>query len=133
MSASSSPVCGRASRGFSILTVSAGRTTSSVVATPVSGQTGGTSGLGGAALAAMTVGVAVTAGGVTSAWVAALPHPARSRDATETTLSAIARRRRRIDVRDDRAPWVASAATVLNVSVMGDSLLAAGHPGTNPL
>src|SRR5450830_1154352 len=128
MSASSSPVCGRASRGFSILTVSAGRTTSSVVATPVSGQTGGTSGLGGAALAATTVGVAVTAAGVTFA--AALPHPARSRDATETTLSAIARRRRRIEVRGDRAPGVESAATVLNVSVMGDSLLAAGHTGT---
>src|SRR5450756_1551884 len=60
MSAASSPVCGRPSRGFLILIASAGRSTSFAVTTPVSGQVTGTSGLGGVVLDDAKVGAVAT-------------------------------------------------------------------------
>ena len=54
-SACSSPVCGRAAAVFSIFTASAGRAPARR-ARPVSGQVGGTTGAGAAALSAAIVG-----------------------------------------------------------------------------
>src|SRR5690348_17262774 len=87
MSAALSPVCGRASIEFSIFTASAGRLTSAVVCTPVSGQ--GVVGGGGGVVGAVVVFVAEATGltsanelqAVTVSSTATSPAAARRREA----------------------------------------------------
>src|SRR5665647_1559061 len=111
MSALSRPDCGRAMLVFSILTATAGRDTTSAVATPVSGQTTGTTGSGGAIRAGSIVGVTVTGSGVTGGAGGAL-HPATPVASTATD-TATTRNRRMVDRRcpDVRVGVVVERAT----------------------
>ncbi len=91
MSASLRPVCGRARWEFSILTATAGRSGSASVFTPVSGQTTGTTGVGGASRDAVTDGVTVIGGGASGVSDA---HPARVSRATAAVATVPDRSRR---------------------------------------
>src|SRR6476646_4790483 len=90
MSAEFSPVCGRASREFSILTASAGRSTGAAMRTPVSGHRGGGGGGGGGAADVVGAGVLLIAAGVFWWWL----QPAVA--STAAAISATPSRRRRL-------------------------------------
>src|SRR3954454_10561139 len=98
-SAAPSPVCGRASIEFSILTASAGRSTGPSAGRPVSGQRTGGGGGGGGGGAAGVGGVVVGAAVLDGAGAAAGESPAwhAVRAATSTAAASTGPGQRRAE------------------------------------